>query len=91
LRQRKADAGATVFNGRACTEILSMIATLCKRPIISIDASATLSQAAMLMREQHVGALVVTIARAERPEAIGIVTDRDLVLELLLYGTPGMH
>jgi CBS domain-containing protein len=59
------------------------IATLCKRPVVSIDATATLRQAATLMREQHVGALVVTVSRAERPEAVGIVTDRDLVLEVL--------
>lgn len=59
------------------------IAKLCKRPIVSIDASATLRQAATLMREQHVGALVVTAAGGEHPVAVGVVTDRDLALEVL--------
>jgi CBS domain-containing protein len=58
------------------------IATLCKRPIVSIDAAASLRQAAALMREQHVGALVVT-ANGSEPVAVGIVTDRDLALEVL--------
>lgn len=62
------------------------IAKLCKRPIVSIDASATLRQAATLMREQHVGALVVTADQAERPVAVGIVTDRDLALDVLSRG-----
>jgi CBS domain-containing protein len=57
------------------------IAKLCKRSIVSIDASASLRQAATLMREQHVGALVVT-AGPEYPVGVG-VTDRDLALEVL--------
>jgi CBS domain-containing protein len=60
------------------------IASLCKRPIVSIDASASLREAATLMREQHVGALVVTAADHEgRTIAEGIVTDRDLAIEVL--------
>ncbi|WP_374562240.1 CBS domain-containing protein [Ideonella sp.] len=56
---------------------------ICKRPIVSIDATATLRQAATLMREQHVGALVVRATGGERPVAVGIVTDRDLAIEVL--------
>lgn len=56
---------------------------LCMRPIVSIDASATLRQAATLMREQHVGALVVRATGGEHPVAVGIVTDRDLAIEVL--------
>lgn len=59
------------------------VATLCKRPVVSIDAGASLRQAATLMREQHVGALVVTASRDQQPVAVGIVTDRDLALEVL--------
>lgn len=59
------------------------IASLCKRPIVSIDAGASLRRAAALMREQHVGALVVTSQRGEQPVAVGIVTDRDLAVEVL--------
>ncbi len=60
------------------------IASLCKRPIVSIEAHAKLRDAARLMREQHVGALVVTVAQeAGREVALGIVTDRDLAIEVL--------
>jgi CBS domain-containing protein len=36
------------------------IAQICKREIVTIDATARLKDAAALMRSRHVGALVVT-------------------------------
>lgn len=59
------------------------VSSLCARKIVAIDADATLSDAAALMHEQHVGALVVTAASGAdgRDEAVGIVTDRDLVID----------
>lgn len=63
------------------------IATLCERDIVTVSASASVRQAAAAMRDQHVGALAVTDPQA--PErVIGIVTDRDLVLDLLAAGRP---
>ena len=59
------------------------IAQICTRPIVSIDVGATLRQAVTLMREEHVGALVVTTARDEHSVAVGVITDRDLALEVL--------
>lgn len=59
------------------------IANLCQRELVTIDSGASLSRAARLMREQHVGALVVTADSGERQHAVGIVTDRDLVVEVL--------
>jgi hypothetical protein len=40
------------------------------------------------MRTQHVGALVVTAPSGERPVAVGILTDRDLALEVLSRDLP---
>ena len=60
--------------------------SLCQRPIVTIEAERTLQQAALLMREQHVGALVVVEPRAEGLHASGIVTDRDLAIEVLARG-----
>ena len=40
---------------------------------------------AQLMRQHHIGALVVVDA-TEKSRAVGIVTDRDLVLELMAEG-----
>ncbi|MFO1326545.1 MAG: CBS domain-containing protein [Rubrivivax sp.] len=60
--------------------------SLCHRPIVTIEADRPLQQAALLMREQHVGALVIVDNHAEGPHAVGIVTDRDLAIEVLARG-----
>ena len=52
---------------------------LCSRPAVSAAASATLSEVAELMRNRSVGAVVITKAPRDRPEAVGIITDRDIV------------
>jgi len=59
------------------------LGTLCKRHVVSIDRGQSLHQAARLMREQHVGSIVVTDDSAEGRRVIGIVTDRDLAIEVL--------
>jgi CBS domain-containing protein len=62
------------------------IGSLCARRIVSIDSAGTLVEAAGLMREHHVGALVVTTPAPEGLRVIGIVTDRDLVIDVLARG-----
>jgi len=56
---------------------------MCKRQIVSIDEQASLGEAARLMRQHHVGALVVTRSDGLGQHVSGIVTDRDLVLDAL--------
>lgn len=58
------------------------IATICQRRVVIVNAEASLREAALLMREHHVGALVVTDSAAT-PRALGVVTDRDLAIEVL--------
>jgi CBS domain-containing protein len=58
------------------------IASICQRRIVTIEADATLREAALLMRERHVGALVVTDS-SDTPRVLGVVTDRDLAIEVL--------
>lgn len=53
------------------------IADICQRRVITIGADASLRDAATLMRERHVGALVVIDAN-EASRVAGVVTDRDL-------------
>lgn len=65
------------------------IADICQRHIITIDASATLKDAAARMREHHVGALVVTAENRGRDQVVGILTDRDLAIEALARGLSG--
>lgn len=62
------------------------IAHLCQREVVSIDANASLQEAASLMRQQHVGAVVVTRGNGEARQVAGIVTDRDLAIEVIALG-----
>jgi len=56
------------------------LAILCNRNVVYIDQDAGIVEVAQLMRERHVGSIVV-VDSAGRP--IGIITDRDLVIEVI--------
>jgi len=58
------------------------ISSLCNRDVIGIAAGAPLREAAALMCEEHVGALVV-VTGDEPPQVVGILTDRDLALDVI--------
>lgn len=58
------------------------IASLCTRDVIGIRADAPLHEAATRMCDEHVGALVVVTAD-EPPQVVGMLTDRDLALDVL--------
>ncbi|MBK6863952.1 MAG: CBS domain-containing protein [Ideonella sp.] len=51
--------------------------------IVTATPETTATRAAQLMREHHVGSLVVVDAAAADGKAVGIVTDRDLVLAVV--------
>lgn len=59
------------------------IAAICRREVVTVDQNASPREAVGLMREHHVGALVVTAADGAEPHVVGIVTDRDLALGLI--------
>lgn len=63
------------------------ISSLCQRDIVSVSANASIREAAEAMRRHHVGALVVTDPEVPG-RAIGVVTDRNLVVDLLAQGLP---
>lgn len=52
---------------------------------VHIPMSCNLQEAAAQMRAQHVGALIVTDPAGDR--IVGIVTDRDIVIESVAKGT----
>jgi predicted transcriptional regulator len=58
------------------------IGDLCRRNVISIDSSMDIAAAAHLMRERHVGYLIVYALGDELRRPIGVLTDRDIVLEI---------
>ncbi len=57
------------------------VASICRRDIVTIADTASLREAAQLMRSQHVGSLVLTQTSAGHEQAVGLITDRDLVIE----------
>jgi CBS domain-containing protein len=64
------------------------IRSLCNTQVITVREGDELVAASALMREQHVGYLVVVeSSRAEGPvKPIGILTDRDIVVGILAKG-----
>ncbi len=56
---------------------------LCSRNVITVDPGADLVEAAELMRGEHVGDLIVTREASGRMRPIGILTDRDIVVEVV--------
>ena len=61
------------------------VASLCSREVVGIASTASLREAAALMCEEHVGALVV-LDDSDPPKILGLLTDRDLVLDVLGRG-----
>ena len=61
---------------------------LCNRTVITATAENTIEEAARLMRDHHVGCLVVTRENEGQLEPAGIVTDRDIVIELIAKSVP---
>lgn len=60
-----------------------LVSEFCNREVVIVDRATTILEAAKLMRSEHVGDLVVTDNRNGRPVPVGILTDRDIVVELL--------
>ncbi len=60
----------------------------CNRHVITTTRSTEIDEVARMMRHHHVGTVVVVEHRgdADYPYPIGIVTDRDLVVEVLAQG-----
>ena len=56
------------------------IGEVCKRNVVTTVARASLADVAKLMRENHVGSVVVVDPPGSRIP-VGIVTDRDIVVE----------
>ena len=59
------------------------IGEICNRETVFATTDSSIQQAAQLMREHHVGDLVVVEEKAGRRVPVGILTDRDLVIEIL--------
>ena len=59
------------------------IGAICNREVVTVQRNASVQHAAMLMRQYHVGDVVVIEARKEKIVPVGVVTDRDIVIDLV--------
>ncbi len=55
----------------------------CNREVVMVARNESLRTAIELMRDQHVGSLVVTAQHDATVRPVGILTDRDIVIEVL--------
>ena len=62
------------------------IGEICKREVISVTRETTINEAALLMRKHHIGDVIVIKEENGRRIPIGIVTDRDVVVEVVATG-----
>jgi CBS domain-containing protein len=59
------------------------IGEVCNREVIVIGPDASVREAARLMRDYHVGDLVIVEQRGQQRVPLGVLTDRDIVIEVL--------
>ena len=59
------------------------IGEICSREVIIVQRETPVQEAAQLMRQHHVGALVVVEEVSGKRMPVGLITDRDLVVEVL--------
>jgi CBS domain-containing protein len=59
------------------------VGKICNREVVITTPEATLIAVAKLMREYHVGDVVVVKARGDEKVPVGIITDRDIVLAIV--------
>ena len=62
------------------------VGEICNREVVFCYRGTPLAEAARLMREHHVGSLVVVVDRLSERVPVGIVTDRDLTVAVLAKG-----
>jgi CBS domain-containing protein len=62
------------------------VGSICSRNVATIGLEDSVREAAVLMREEHVGDLIVVEHRDGRPIPVGVITDRDIVLSVVAKG-----
>jgi CBS domain-containing protein len=62
------------------------VGEICNRQVVVTEKSLSVVEAAQLMRTHHVGDLVVVEEKGGRSLPVGIVTDRDIVVEVVAAG-----
>ncbi len=64
------------------------VGDVCNENVITIGKDGAIEEAVALMREHHVGDVIVVETRNGVNVPIGILTDRDIVIEMLAKAVP---
>lgn len=59
------------------------IGSICTRQVVTVDREIDIAAASVVMRDNHIGYLIVTDARSGGSAPIGVITDRDIVVKVL--------
>ena len=59
------------------------VGKFCNREVIIAEKGSTVTEVAKLMRYHHVGDVVIVDSNGGKAKPIGILTDRDIVIELI--------
>ena len=62
------------------------ISEFCHRNVVCATRDTTVTEAANLMRQHHIGDVIIVETRAGKQVPVGIVTDRDIVVEVIAAG-----
>jgi CBS domain-containing protein len=60
-----------------------IVGHVCNPFVVTIASGSSVHDAALLMREHHVGDLIVVDDDGDGPRPLGIITDRDIVIGLV--------
>jgi CBS domain-containing protein len=72
-------------------EAAMTIGDICNRNVVVAPRGETIIDAAKRMRTSHVGDLIVVEPREGRHIAVGIITDRDIVMSVVASDPAHMH
>lgn len=59
------------------------VAEICNREVVTAEKHTSIAEAAKIMRRTHTGSLVIVDSDAPKAKPVGIITDRDLVIEVI--------
>jgi CBS domain-containing protein len=59
------------------------VGSICTHRVITVDRGIDVAAAASVMRENHIGYLIVTDAKSGAAAPVGVLTDRDIVVKVL--------
>jgi CBS domain-containing protein len=62
------------------------ISQFCNRNVVTVSRDTPVVEAAGLMRQHHVGTVLVVDQAGEDRRPVGIITDRDIVVEVVAAG-----